>query len=89
MAYNIFETVRIKKMPTRKRHPKKDIEAAIEYAEHHGWRFQKVGNSAHAWGRLLCPLHERGGCSMSVYSTPRNALVHARQIRRRVDMCPH
>jgi len=74
---------------TRKPHPNKEIETAIQYAEAHGWRYRKVGNSAHAWGRLLCPLAARQGCAMSVWSTPRNSYHHATQIRKQVDKCPH
>jgi len=73
----------------RKSHPNKEIEAAIQYAEKHGWRYKSAGNSAHAWGRLLCPLSTRDGCAMSVWSTPRNSQNHAIQIRRSVDKCPH
>lgn len=73
----------------RKQHPNKEIEAAVQYAEAHGWRYKKAGNSAHAWGRLLCHLETREGCMMSVWSTPRNPYNHAEQIRKRVDQCPH
>ena len=76
-------------MTKRKKHPNKTIEDAIQYAEDHGWRYKKAGGSAHAWGRLLCPLQEREGCSMSIWSTPRDTDVHAKQIRRRIDSCPH
>lgn len=62
---------------------------AVKYAEGHGWRYKKAGGSAHAWGRLLCPFEDREGCSMSVWSTPRDADSHAKQIRRRIDACPH
>jgi hypothetical protein len=73
----------------RKIHTNKEIESAIQYAENNGWRYKATGNSAHAWGRLLCPLAERDGCGMSIYSTPRNNDVHAKQIRRKVNSCPH
>ena len=73
----------------RKKHPKKEIEEAIQYAEVQGWRYRKVGGSAHAWGSLLCSFQGREGCRMSVWSTPRDAEIHARQIQRRVNACPH
>ena len=73
----------------RPRHPNKDIEAAIKYAESKGWRYQETGNSAHAWGRLLCPFESREGHSMSVWSTPKSTDNHAKQIRRNVDACEH
>jgi hypothetical protein len=76
-------------MAKRLKHPDKDIEKAILYAEEKGWVFKDSGKSAHAWGRLLCPLHTREGCKMSVWSTPRNSYNHARQIERLVNKCIH
>jgi hypothetical protein len=76
-------------MIKRKIHPNKEIEKAIQYAESKGWRYKKAGGSAHAWGRLLCPLQNREGCGMSIWSTPRSPDTHAKQIRKRVDSCPH
>ncbi len=73
----------------RKKHPKKVIEEAIRYAETQGWQYKNTGNSAHAWGRLLCPFKKREGCSMSIWSTPRDTQAHASQIRKRVNACPH
>lgn len=76
-------------MTKRAKHPNKEIEAAIQYAIKNGWRYRHAGNSAHAWGRLLCPLEDREGCSMSIWSTPKNAENHAKQIKRNVKSCPH
>jgi hypothetical protein len=73
----------------RSKHPNKEIEEAILYAEQKGWIFKESGKSAHAWGRLLCPLHTREGHQMSIWSTPRSAFNHARQICRLVDNCEH
>ena len=73
----------------RPKHPNKEIERAIQYAESKGWRYFPSGQSAHAWGRLLCFLESREGHSMSVWSTPKSAENHARQIRRNVDSCEH
>lgn len=73
----------------RPRHPNKEIEQAIKYAESKGWRYYSSGHSAHAWGRLLCPLADREGHSMSIWSTPKSTENHARQIRRNVDACEH
>lgn len=73
----------------RTRHPKKEIEAAVAYAESKGWTLVSAGKSAHAWGILRCPANQRGGCSKSVYSTPRSAQNHADDIRRYVDRCTH
>lgn len=73
----------------RNRHPNKNIEGAIQYAEANGWRYKPAGNSAHAWGRLLCKQQDRTGCSMSIWSTPKDTDNHAKQIRNRVNACPH
>lgn len=70
----------------RSRHPDQHIERAIQYAEALGWRVAL--SNGHAWGRLLCPQASRGGCIVSVWSAPRVAEHHARQIRNRVDACP-
>jgi len=74
----------------RKKHPSKEVEKALQYAEHHGWRVE-VGGS-HAWGKIFCPRNNpacRCGefCISSIWSTPRNPGNHARQIRRIVDNC--
>lgn len=74
----------------RSRHPKKEIEEAIRHAENHGWRIEAGGS--HAWGRMYCPYADpECGCGefciTSIWSTPRNAENHARQLRRIVDNC--
>lgn len=74
----------------RKRHSKKDIEEALVYAESHGWRMEPA--TGHAWGRLYCPYNSadcRCGeyCVISIWSTPKSASNHARQIRRVIDRC--
>jgi len=71
----------------RPRHPKPEIERAVQYAEQIGWRVQ-ISNG-HAWGRLFCPHASRMGCIISVWSTPRSADNHARHIRKQVDKCDH
>jgi hypothetical protein len=70
---------------TRARHPNKEVEAAVEYAESKGWRLRDQGH----WGRLYCAHADRDGCQVGVNGTPRDADVHARQIKRAVDRCPH
>ena len=74
----------------RKKHSKKEIENALVYAEEQGWKV-KVGGS-HAWGKIYCPFNDkecRCGefCVSSIWSTPKNATNHAKQIRRVVDNC--
>lgn len=59
----------------------------MRYAEELGWRVEL--SNGHAWGRMFCPWASRGGCIISVWSTPRSEDNHARQIRNRVDGCPH
>ena len=76
----------------RKTHPKREIETALKYAEALGWRVEVGGG--HAWGKIYCPYNDsecRCGefCITSIWSTPRNAENHARQIRRVVDHCSH
>ncbi|MDH4055907.1 MAG: hypothetical protein OEW73_10135 [Gammaproteobacteria bacterium] len=74
----------------RQRHPKKEIEEALAYAELAGWRID-VGGS-HAWGKMYCPYKDKDCrcgefCISSIWSTPRNAANHAKQLRRVVDNC--
>ena len=74
----------------RARHPEKDIEQVLRYAEGKGW-LVRVGGS-HAWGRMYCPANNpecRCGefCITSIWSTPRSARNHANQLRRIVDNC--
>lgn len=70
---------------SRPRHPSKEIEAMVAYAESCGWRFRAMGH----WGRIFCPQAERDGCQVGVNGTPRNAEAHAKQIARAVERCPH
>jgi hypothetical protein len=66
------------------RHPKKEVQDAVEEAERLGWRFEASGG--HAWGRGYCPC---GECRIiSVWSTPANAGNHAKQILRAARRCP-
>jgi hypothetical protein len=71
----------------RSRHPNKEIEAAVRYAEGRGWTWRK--GTSHAWGVLHCPRSTREGCKLSVWSTPKNPQNHANRIRRAIDRCPH
>lgn len=71
----------------RPRHPNKHIEAVVRLAEWRGWRVEMA--TGHAWGRLYCPSRTRGGCKVSVYSTPKNPETHARQIKKAVARCDH
>ncbi|RUO20168.1 hypothetical protein CWE06_05960 [Aliidiomarina haloalkalitolerans] len=77
-----------------KKHPVKEIDAAVRFAERCGWRLISAGHSAHCLGRLLCPYGSvnalcRCGdfCMISVWSTPRNGQNHANSLRRAVEKC--
>jgi hypothetical protein len=74
----------------RRRHPDREIENALQFAELNGWRV--VPGGSHAWGRMYCPTLSdtcRCGafCITSVWSTPRNAGGHSRFLRRVVLNC--
>jgi hypothetical protein len=76
----------------RKCHQNPEIEAAVAYAELHGWRIKTSKGHGHAWGTMLCPRNDpecRCGefCVTSIWSTPRNPSNHAKQLRRVVDNC--
>lgn len=74
----------------RKRHPKKEVETVLHYAELHGWRIEVGGG--HAWGKLYCP-HKNKACRCgefcitSIWGTPKNPMNHAKQLQRVVDNC--
>ena len=72
-------------MAHRARHTDKEVEDAVRYAESQGWRVEAGQN--HAKFKLLCPFADRSGCMIFVWSTPRNASNHARQIRRMIEKC--
>lgn len=74
----------------RGRHPKKEIEDALEYAEAAGWRIAVGGG--HAWGKMFCPYRNdacRCGefCITSIWSTPKSPSNHSKALRRVVDNC--
>ena len=72
-------------MGQRSRHPNKEIEAAVVSAEKEGWRVKML--NGHGWGRLRCPLEDRTGCQISIWSTPKNPSDHARAILRLIKKC--
>jgi hypothetical protein len=69
----------------RRKHSKKEVEEAICYAESMGWTVEL--RSGHCWARIFCPHHVEEKHRMSVYSTPRDAQDHAKDIKRIVDKC--
>lgn len=68
----------------RARHSKKDIEKAIVRAERAGWTVTPT-SAGHRWGKAECG----NGCSISIWSTPKNTGNHAKAIDRAVKRCPH
>lgn len=71
----------------RPSHPNKHIETAVAYAELNGWNV-KISRG-HSWGKLYCHFHDRDGCIIVVWSTPKNPQNHAKNITRTIDRCPH
>lgn len=74
------------------KHPNKDIQKAVEYAQSKGWTFEKSGKSSHAWAIMKCPYNDNScrcgnRCKNSIYSTPRSPTNRANQIYRDVDGC--
>lgn len=71
----------------RSRHPKKDVEEALQDAEAAGWVVgERRGHHGHAWGQMTCP----GDCPIVwINSTPRNPQNHAKRLRRAVERCEH
>lgn len=72
----------------RRRHPKKDVEPALRYAEQHGWIVRATA-AGHKWGVMYCTDRVQPHCRASIWSTPVNPSTFARQLMRRVDGRPH
>lgn len=66
------------------RHAKKDVEEALNYAHKNGWEVAQT-KAGHRWGYARCGK----GCSIAIWSTPRNPGNHGKAIRRAVEKCPH
>lgn len=62
------------------RHQRKPVEAALQHAEAEGCEVI-VRHSGHTWGYVLA----HNGQRLSVWSTPKNADIAARMIRRFVQ----
>ena len=74
----------------RHRHPNKEIEKALVYAEEHAWRVKDAKGHPHSI--MYCPHNDKDCrcgefCITSVWSTPRSPEAHARQLRRVIDNC--
>ncbi|MDQ6898903.1 MAG: hypothetical protein M3072_05245 [Candidatus Dormibacteraeota bacterium] len=67
----------------RSRHPKKEVETSLQYAENRGCRVEQRPGRGHAWGVVYC-----AACpQIWVWSTPTNPGNHAERIRKEVDRC--
>jgi len=62
------------------RHSKHEVEQALAYAHKHDWIVEQMV-AGHRWGVARCGY----GCSVSIWSTPKNSGNHAKAIRRAVD----
>jgi hypothetical protein len=61
----------------RERHQRKQVEQALRFAEGEGCEVE-VRHAGHTWGHVVAPNGQR----LRVWSTPKNADVAARLIRR-------
>jgi len=61
----------------RPRHQRKEVEKALQHAEAEGCSVE-VRHKGHTWGHVVAPNGQR----LAVWSTPKNADVSARMIRR-------
>lgn len=77
----------------RNKHPIKEIEEALQYAEGKNWRIEN--SKGHPFGQMYCPYKDSGEtcesngkwCRVGVWSTPRNTAGHAKSIKKIVDRC--
>lgn len=69
------------------KHPKKEVQEALEEICADGWWALETGRSH--WGVLKCGHHEPGGCQVWVNGTPQNPGNHANKPRRLAASCPH
>ncbi|GAB3906201.1 hypothetical protein GCM10029964_102600 [Kibdelosporangium lantanae] len=67
------------------RHPKKEIAEALRLATGEGLLVERVGRG-HRWGEVRC---EQCRAHATVWSTPRNAGTHAKQIVQFVEEHAH
>ncbi|MDE2977517.1 MAG: hypothetical protein OXU63_08345 [Acidobacteriota bacterium] len=72
----------------RRRHPKKEVEAAVREAEKAGWTVT-LNRRGYRWGVMKCGEASRSGCRESIWSTPRDPVNHAKRLRRVIKRCPH
>lgn len=68
----------------RSRHTKKEVEQALRHAEELGWDVEP-SERGHRWGVMTCGQ----GCTIGIWSTPKNPGNFAKQLRRAVARCEH
>jgi hypothetical protein len=69
-----------------KRHPKKEVQDAIQSVLLDSWwRFVEGGH----WGFLLSGRRQGDGCRIAINATPENPGSHAARIVRECLKCPH
>ena len=76
------------------KHPNKEIRKVLDFAKENGWKIEKTNGQAHAWGKMYCPTNDsncrcHNHCITSIWSTPKNATNHAKQLERIVKGCIH
>jgi hypothetical protein len=67
---------------SRSRHPKKEVEQALQYAEARGCTIVE-SHRGHRWGEVLAAAPD--GAAFGVWATPKNPGNHAKDIRRFAD----
>jgi hypothetical protein len=74
--------------PRRAKHPKKDVEQALRFAEENGWLVRSTARG-YRWGEMICGHAGPDRSRISMLSTPTNPGKHANRLRRKVRNCPH
>ncbi|MCU5774660.1 hypothetical protein N5923_10565 [Erwiniaceae bacterium BAC15a-03b] len=70
-----------------KKHPHKEIQAAIDHAVASGWIIVECSSKAHPFCKIRCGLAGHTEHMHSIWSTPKNPEHFARQIIRYVNKC--
>lgn len=70
-------------------HSKQHFHDALKYAQDAGWSLRKF--DGHSFGRVVCDqeLPKEDRCEFLVFSTGKGSEASARELRARVDRCPH
>lgn len=70
-------------------HSKQHFRDALKHARSAGWSFRKF--EGHSFGRVVCDreLPNEDRCEYLVFSTGKSSEASARELKSRVDRCPH